>query len=193
MQILLSGIDKYVQILHISNTNNMQYLPVIKQQEVQNVTELKACRINKKLTQQDASRILGVSLRSYITYENDESKQGTPKYRFLLQEIKNINPLDEEHGILTIDDIKNVCAEVFTDYPVDYCYLFGSYAKGTAVGTNDVDLLVSTETTGLRFYELTERLREELHKKVDLLDLKQLMKNETLLKEVLKGGVRIYG
>lgn len=157
------------------------------------MTELKACRINKKLTQREASRILGVSLRSYITYENDESKQGTSKYRFLLQEMKNINPLDEEHGILTIDDIKNICAEVFTDYPVDFCYLFGSYAKGSAVGTSDVDLLVSTETTGLRFYELTERLREALHKKVDLLDLKQLIKNETLLKEVLKGGVRIYG
>lgn len=157
------------------------------------MTELKACRMNKKLTQQEAAKILGVSLRSYITYENDESKQGTPKYRFLLQELNNINPLDKEHGVLTMENIRNTCAKVFSDYPVDFCYLFGSYAKGMATGTSDVDLLISTETTGLKFYELTERLREALHKKVDLLDVKQLLKNETLLKEVLKGGVRIYG
>ena len=55
-----------------------------------------------------------------------------------------------------------------------------------------MDLLISTETTGLRFYELTETLREALHKKVDLLDLKQLMKNEELLRTILRDGVRIY-
>ena len=40
---------------------------------------------------------------------------------------------------------------------------------------------------------MTERLRESLHKKVDLLDLKQLSNNENLLREVLKEGMKIYG
>ena len=40
---------------------------------------------------------------------------------------------------------------------------------------------------------MTERLRESLHKKVDLLDLKQLSNNENLLREVLKEGIKIYG
>ena len=82
---------------------------------------------------------------------------------------------------------------MLSDYSVDFCLLFGSYAKGKATGVSDVDLLISTEVTGLKYYELAERLREALHKKVDLLDVKQLMKNEELLKEVLKGGIRIYG
>ena len=136
------------------------------------MTELKACRQEKKLTQAEASKRLGVSLRSYISYENDESKQGSTKYRFLLQEI---------------------CSRVFSEYDVEFCYLFGSYAKGKATETSDIDLLVSTKTTGLRFYELTEKLREALHKKVDLLEMKQLLNNEDLLKEVLKEGTRIYG
>ena len=157
------------------------------------MTELKSCRLEKKLTQKEAAALLGISLRSYITYENDESKKTTPKYRFIMHEIERINPLDEENGVLSVKDIKSVCEKVLTEYPVDFCYLFGSYAKGKAVGKSDVDLLISTEITGLKFFEITERLRETLHKKVDLLDIKQLVGNESLLREILKEGIKIYG
>ena len=157
------------------------------------MTELKSRRIAKKLTQQEVAKRIGISLRSYIMYENDEGKVDTVKYRFLLQEVEKMNLMDENHGILTLEQIKTVCAEVFSSFQVEFCYLFGSYAKGKATESSDVDLLISTETTGLRFYELTETLREALHKKVDLLDLKQLPNNEELLREVLKEGVRIYG
>ena len=157
------------------------------------MNELKIRRIEKKLTQQEASRRMGVSLRSYVMYENDPNKEGTPKYRFLIQELEKINVVDENHGIVGIEEIKEKCAEIFAAYKVDFCYLFGSYAKGKAREESDIDLLISTETTGLRFFELTERLREELHKKVDLLDMKQLLNNEELLREVMKYGIKIYG
>ncbi len=157
------------------------------------MTKLKEKRIESRLTQREAADKLGVSLRSYISYENEEDKVGTPKYRLFLAEISEISRLDEEHGILTIDEIKEACGEILKDYSVQYCYLFGSYAKGNATGSSDIDLLISSETTGLRFYELTEKLRERLHKKIDLLDIRQLVGNEELLNEVLKDGVRIYG
>ena len=89
--------------------------------------------------------------------------------------------------------IRQVCADIFTAYPVDFCYLFGSYAKGLANEESDIDLLISTEVTGLQFFEIAERLRQGLHKKVDLLDFKQLVRNETLLHGILKEGVKIYG
>lgn len=157
------------------------------------MSELKELRLEKGLTQQEVSNRIGVSLRSYVSYENDEKKIDSPKYRFLLQEVKRMNVIDEEHGLLNIDLIKSACKDVFTDYDVEFCYLFGSYAKNRATPTSDVDLLICTQTTGLRYYEMVERLREALQKKVDLLDVKQLLKNEDLLKEVLKSGVRIYG
>ena len=157
------------------------------------MTELKSCRLGKKLTQLEASKRIGISLRSYIMYENDERKTRTAKYRFLLQELQKINLLDEEHGILTLGEIKSICTAVFMDYPVDFCYLFGSYAKGQAKNISDIDLLISTEVSGLQYYEMAERLRESLKKKIDLLDVKQLLNNEELLKEVLKDGIKIYG
>ena len=157
------------------------------------MTKLKEIRIAKQLTQQEAARRLGVSLRSYIMYENDNKREDTIKYRFLLQELQKINLVDEEHGILTIERITKTCKEILDAYQVEYCYLFGSYAKGKATERSDVDLLISTETTGLRFYEMTERLREGLHKRIDLLDAKQLVNNEKLIHEVLKEGIKIYG
>lgn len=157
------------------------------------MSELRALRESRNLTQREAAQNAGISLRSYISYENDPAKENTLKYRYLMQEVGRMNQLDETHGILSVDDIRNVCGRVFPEYDIDYCYLFGSYAKGKAVETSDVDLLVSGSVTGLKFYELAEKLREELHKQVDLLDRKQLVNNEALLDEVLKDGVKIYG
>lgn len=157
------------------------------------MTELKSLRLKSKMTQKEAARRIGVSLRSYVSYENEISLAGTPKYRFLLAEMNEITRLDEEHGILTVDEIQEACGTVLKDYPVQYCYLFGSYAKGKASASSDVDLLISSGTTGLRFFELTEKLREALHKKIDLLDTQQLSGNAELLNEVLKDGIKIYG
>ena len=157
------------------------------------MTALKEMRISKQITQQEAARRLGISLRSYIMYENDATKENTIKYRFLMQELQKINAVDEEHGILTTEQIRMCCKEILNAYQVEYCYLFGSYAKGKATEQSDVDLLISTKEKGLRFYEIAERLRESLHKKVDLLDVKQLVNNETLIDEMLKEGIKIYG
>ena len=156
------------------------------------MSELKTARTSRKLTQKQASEYLGVSLRSYKDYENNEAKRDTFKYRAMLSELEKIAALDEEHGILTMADIKKACKEVLCGYQVKYCVLFGSYAKGLATEHSDVDLLISTDITGLRFYGIAERLREALHKKVDLLDLRQLTDNRELLDEILKDGVRVY-
>lgn len=154
---------------------------------------LKTIRIEKRITQQEAADRIGVSLRSYVTYENDASKLNSAKYRFLLHELENMKTVDEEHGVLSREDIIDSCKKIFSEYDIQYCYLFGSYARGKATGRSDVDLLISSGVTGIKFYGLVERLRETLHKKVDLLDVKQVVNNADLLNEILKDGVKIYG
>ena len=155
--------------------------------------ELKELRERNHFTQQQAADFLGVSLRSYKSYENEESKKDTIKYRYMVDKLKEESSIDEEHGLLTIEDIKNTLERIFKDYDVEYCYLFGSYAKGTMNENSDVDLLISTKTKGLRFYGLAETIREQLHKRVDLLDVNQLKNNPELCNEILKDGIKIYG
>lgn len=154
---------------------------------------LKNIRIEKKLTQVEAANFLGISLRSYKSYENDDIKKDTKKYRFFLNRLMEINPIDEEHGIRGIDDIKKICSLTFEKYNVEFCYLFGSYAKNNAKENSDIDLLICADVKGLKFYGLVEELRESLHKRVDVLNISQLKDNLDLTKEILKDGIKIYG
>ena len=154
---------------------------------------LKELRKQKKLTQAACAAYLGMPLRTYQNYENDPGKSASMKYRYMLQQLERYGFVDEEHGILSLQTIQNVCAEVLADYDVEYGYLFGSYAKGTATETSDVDLLLSTSAKGITYYEMVETLREKLKKKMDVLNLEQLENNPALIHEILKDGIRIYG
>ncbi len=154
---------------------------------------LKDLRLEKRLTQQQVADLVGISLRSYKSYENDETKIATIKYNYIMQKLEEINPIDEEHGIIDIEYIRDRCQKVFEKYDVDFCYLFGSYAKNKATPTSDVDLLISAKVKGLKFYGLVEEVRTALHKKVDVLDVNQLNNNMELTQEILKDGIKIYG
>ncbi|MGI6210181.1 MAG: helix-turn-helix domain-containing protein [Bacilli bacterium] len=155
--------------------------------------KLKKLRQEKGLTQEQVAQLLGVTRRTYLKYENDQSSLSEIKYKFIYQTLEQYGVIDEERGILTIEQIKNVCFDIFKDYDVEYCYLFGSYAKGDANPKSDIDLLISVNASGLQFFEIVERLREKLKKKIDLLDAKELEKNILLVEEILKDGVKIYG
>ncbi|MFI3214399.1 MAG: nucleotidyltransferase domain-containing protein [Eubacteriales bacterium] len=155
--------------------------------------ELKDMRNEKKLTQLQVAELVGISLRSYKSYENDIGKKNTIKYNYIVAKLEQINPIDESHGILEIVDIKTKCYKIFEQYDVNFCYLFGSYAKATATEVSDVDLLISTNVKGLQFYGLVEEIRNTLNKKVDVLGVDQLKDNLELMQEILKDGIKIYG
>lgn len=154
---------------------------------------LKEIRKLNNLTQQKFADYLGVSLRTYKRYESDEGGIPKIKYAYIQSKISELSLVDEEHGILSIDTIKDICLRVFKEYDIEYCYLFGSYAKGKATDKSDVDLFISTKETGLRFFGLIEDLRTELKKKVDLLNQDQIKENFELANEIFASGIKIYG
>lgn len=154
--------------------------------------KLKELRIEKELTQKEAAILLGVSLRSYKQYENDDSKSDKVKYKYFIDTLTKYNYIDETHGVLSLNKVINIVTNVLKKYNVNYCYLFGSYATNEANEKSDVDLLIDTSITGMAFFGLAEELREALHKKVDLLNQAQLSNNPTLIKEILMKGLRIY-
>ena len=155
--------------------------------------DLKSIRLEKELTQQQAAGIVGISLRSYKSYENDLDKRENLKYNYIYEKLSQINPIDEEHGIVDLEYISRKCSEIFDKYKINFCYLFGSYAKGKAKDDSDVDLLISTEIKGLKFFGLVEELRNSLQKKVDVIEVAGLKNNVELLEEILKDGIKIYG
>lgn len=154
---------------------------------------LKELRKQKKMTQIECAKYLGIPVRTYQNYETDESKASSMKYAFMMQKLEEYGFVDETHGILSVEQITDVCKNVFSDYDIEYCYLFGSYAKGKATEQSDVDLLIATSISGMLFYDLVESVREGLKKKVDVLKSEQLNGNPDLMNEILKDGVKIYG
>lgn len=157
------------------------------------MSELKQVRQASKLTQQEAADLLHVSVRSFKDYENDPRKENTLKYQFMLKKLEELSFVDEDHGILKLEEIVRIAGEVFEKYPINYGYLFGSYAKGKVKENSDIDLFISTDLTGLRYYGLVEELRENLRKRVDLVTFQQSADNMELIDEVLREGIRIYG
>lgn len=154
---------------------------------------LKDIRLQSNLTQEEAAQLLGVTRRTYVNYEAGKIDESSLKYKYVVETLQKATLIDENHGILTIDQIRKICGEIFKDYSVEYCYLFGSYAKGKATEKSDVDLLVAMPVDGMKFFELIEVLREQLKKKIDLLDIAQLENNPALVQEILRDGMKIYG
>ena len=144
------------------------------------------------MSQIEAAKFLEISRRTYQKYEALENESDN-KLKYYIFRLNELNVLDEEHGILEIDDIKKIVDNIFSKYNINFCYLFGSYAKNKATPQSDIDLLIDTGLTGLDFFGLIEELRQALHKKINLLKINQLDNNQELLKEVLKDGIKIYG
>ena len=154
---------------------------------------MKLAKLRKEnaLTQKQAAEMIGIPYRTYLRYEENESYFNTYKYKKIYQDLQNLVKVDEEHGILTIDKIKKLLLPILDKYSISYCYIFGSYARNEARANSDVDLLINTDITGLKFYGLVEEIREALHKKVDLLRLQDLKNDNPIVLEILKEGIKI--
>ncbi len=101
----------------------------------------------------------------------------------------------EDKGVLSLECIKNALVTLFEkEYKneIEFCYLFGSYAKGYAKDASDVDLCIATSLTGLKFVGLSESIRNVLNKRVDLIRFNTLNGNLELINEIMKDGIKIY-
>ena len=157
--------------------------------EVMNLFEV---RKEYKLSQVNAASLLGLPVRTYIRYEKDDS-YGDSLKRTLIDKCE----ITETKGLLSIEQIKESLTSLFdSEYKghIEFCYLFGSYAKGYAKEESDVDLCVATDLKGLDFVGLSESIRQALHdKKIDLIRFSTLNNNLELINEIMKDGVKIYG
>ena len=148
------------------------------------------------VSQSDVATLLKVPLRTYIRYEKDNSYGDELKRQMMINSINEKYEITEEKGILSIGFIKDELTKLFqSQYKdvVNFCYLFGSYAKGYANEKSDVDLCVSSSLTGIKIAGLAESIRNVLHKHIDLIRVDTLNGNIELLNEIMKDGIKIYG
>ncbi|MBR0484445.1 MAG: nucleotidyltransferase domain-containing protein [Oscillospiraceae bacterium] len=95
--------------------------------------------------------------------------------------------------VYSVAEIKEIVAPVARKYGAEHVYLFGSYARGSALPTSDVDLRVDKGRIKGMFALSGFRLDllEQLGKDVDLLTTGSL--EDDFLNEIKKEEVLIYG
>ena len=160
---------------------------------VTNKMNLLEIRLKYDLSQIKAAEILNIPVRTFRRYEKDETYGSSIKRKSFIETLERNFEINEDNGILSIDIIKEKLFEKEYKGQIDFCILFGSYAKGMAKGNSDVDLYISSSLIGLRFVGLIEKIRQTLCKKVDLIRSSELENNIELVNEILKEGIKIYG
>ena len=95
--------------------------------------------------------------------------------------------------VFTFDEIKQRLQPIFAGHQIRQAILFGSYGKGTATKTSDVDLLVDSNLRGLKFMGFVEELREALDgKDMDVFDIKHIEPKSRISEEIKRTGIEIY-
>lgn len=80
-------------------------------------------------------------------------------------------------NVLKLKDIKRILKKVLNEFDIKEIYLFGSYARGEANASSDVDILCDNGNVKNLIDQgiLEDRLEAELGKKVDLVFLSSKM------------------
>jgi predicted nucleotidyltransferase len=83
--------------------------------------------------------------------------------------------------IYSIEEIKNVVAPIAQKYDVERVYLFGSYARGEANSTSNLDFIIDKgKLRGLMMAGMLGDLQENFSKNVDLITSSSIAQNSCL-------------
>ena len=90
--------------------------------------------------------------------------------------------------IFTIGDITRLVKPIAEKYKVQEIYLFGSYARGEADESSDLDFLVfgGEKFKPTMIFSLAEELREVLKKDVDVFEITEINKDSDFYRTIMK-------
>lgn len=80
------------------------------------------------------------------------------------------------HGAYFIDELRSIIKPLLKTYGMDSAYLFGSYARGEADGSSDIDIILvgSEHFKSLDVFGFAEELRRLTGKPVDAYEIREL-------------------
>lgn len=106
--------------------------------------------------------------------------------------LKAASDAAQRERILTLEEIRRICAPVAENANLLRLTLFGSYARGEAGRESDVDLYMETEEkmSFLKLGGLQAKFEDALGKRVDLLTSGSL--TSYLESEIKKDGIILY-
>lgn len=159
------------------------------------ISILKQVRLNLNLTQKEASSYLGIPLRTIQNWEEGTRVPAEWAIDLVVDKLltfKKEQEIIDKGGVYSFSMIKRKLVGIVNKYDISKIILFGSYAKGCAKPTSDIDLVVTTSLKGLAFYGLAQDLEELFNRKIDLIRDTSIIENSKVDLEIKKTGVIIY-
>ena len=92
----------------------------------------------------------------------------------------------------TVSQIQDILKPVFQKNGVRKAILFGSYSKGQAMRYSDVDIMVDSGLHGLAFFGLVDEVCESLDCDVDLIDIREVIPDSRVDREIRNTGIVIF-
>ena len=96
--------------------------------------------------------------------------------------------------MLSIEEIKSYIIPIVEKYPIEKVILYGSYARGDASDTSDIDLVVESrgKMQNSRIFTLGGDLLMALPVRVDVYDILEIANPSAMYENIQKEGVIIY-
>jgi predicted nucleotidyltransferase len=94
---------------------------------------------------------------------------------------------------LTQNELDIIISHIKSQIDIKAIYIFGSYAKGFANSSSDIDIayLSNFKIDNITRWDLAQSIAIELKRDIDLVDL--LQANTILKYQIISEGVRIFG
>ncbi|MCF0117241.1 MAG: nucleotidyltransferase domain-containing protein [Bacilli bacterium] len=157
--------------------------------------EIKEFRKKHNISLNDVSKLSGVPLRTLLRYENDNEYGNKIKREYIQKVLTDNYEISEDTGIYNTQDLIITLKQLLSQFgdKIHFCYLFGSYAKNKATPHSDIDIVISTSLQGLDYVAFIGTLYDTFKKHIDVIKIEDLVTNVSLLKEVMKDGIKVYG
>jgi len=96
--------------------------------------------------------------------------------------------------ILTKEEIMAMIVPVVQRHPVKRVVIFGSYARGTATETSDLDIMIDSENQleGFDYFGIVGTLLKKFPIPIDVLEASEVDKNSVFFRNIQRDGVVIY-
>lgn len=156
---------------------------------------LRQVRKNLGLTQAEVSKYLDIPLETIKEWEEEITILSKDELDLVLDKLLSYHThqhVENYEGIYTYSILRKKISDVAKKYDISKIILFGSYAKGLAKATSDIDLVVTTNVTGFEFFGMLDDFITSLNKEVDLIREKDIIPNSPVNQEIERTGVVIY-
>ena len=101
----------------------------------------------------------------------------------------------ESGKLYTVEEIKKLVRPILLGTPVKKAFLFGSYARGDATESSDVDIIIDSDglLRGFNFFKVADEIEDIFNGNADVFEVYYLSKKAEFYDSIIqKGVVGIY-